>query len=156
VTQLALYADEYHRSAFAVAAPTHNVFRVSGHMPETFETIVRRHVESRSHLTPGFGRTIGAMREFLKFLMTRHFDFKKAEDARDYVHFAKPEVIHDNAEWRDSHGALVSGREPQRAASLPGTRRLACDAASCRSLAKLYRVPSLRGRVAATQDLRLV
>ncbi|MBT8476237.1 MAG: NmrA family NAD(P)-binding protein [Rhodobacteraceae bacterium] len=106
VTQLALYAEEYRRGTFAVGAPTDHVARIGGREPEPFETVVRRHIQERPDLGRSTTRMLGAMGGFAKMLLTRPFDLKAAEDARDYVRIAEPTYAQDDAEWRGSHPPL--------------------------------------------------
>jgi NAD(P)H dehydrogenase (quinone) len=105
VTQLALYAEEYRRGTFAVGAPTDHVARIGGRDPEPFETVVRRHVQERPALRRSAARTLGAMGGFAKILLTRPFDLRAAEEARDYVRIAEPAYAQDDAEWRGGHTA---------------------------------------------------
>ncbi|NNK79178.1 MAG: NmrA family NAD(P)-binding protein [Litoreibacter sp.] len=103
VTQLALYADEYRRGAFAVNAPTDHVERVGGQEPEPFESIVRRTVSYRPELTRSPVRSLGAMARFLKILAARPFDLRDAEKARDYVRPQTPVFSQDDPAWLASH-----------------------------------------------------
>ncbi|MFN3228145.1 MAG: NmrA family NAD(P)-binding protein [Hyphomicrobiales bacterium] len=103
VTQLALYAEEYRRGTFAVEAPTDHVARIGGRDPEPFETVVRRRVQDRADLRRSAARTLAAMGGFAKILLTRPFDLKAAEEARDYVRIAEPAYAQDDAEWPGAH-----------------------------------------------------
>jgi len=103
VTQLAIYAEEYRRGTFAVNAPTDHVERVAGHVPRSFEGIVRRTLEGRPELSRSIGRSLSAMGSFLKILTTRPFNLTRAEIHRDYVRLAKPAFAQDNAAWREGH-----------------------------------------------------
>lgn len=105
VTQLAIYAEEYRRGTFAIGAPTDHAERIGGRQPETFETVVRRHVETRPDLRRGLTRTLRALGGFLKIGTTRPFDLRRAEEARDYVHLAAPIFSQDDAQWRSVHAA---------------------------------------------------
>lgn len=116
VTQLALYAEEYRRGTFGVEAPTDHVQQVGGTAPEDFETIVRRSVVGRPGLTRSTARTIGAMAGFMKILLTRPFDLKTAEEARDYPRIAEPDYAQDDAVWRDTHSASLRDAAPLRVA----------------------------------------
>ncbi|SLN74029.1 NAD(P)H azoreductase [Roseovarius albus] len=112
VTQLAIYADEYRRGAFAVNAPTVDVLRVGEREPEPFESIVRRRVAEDPNLTGSFVKSMGAMGGFLKILATRPFDLDRAKAQRDYVRLSSPSFSQDDAAWRRSHQPLVSQDTP--------------------------------------------
>lgn len=103
VTQLAIYSEEYRRGAFAVNAPTEDVFRVGGREPETFESIVRRRVAERPELQRSMSRRIGAIGGFLKILAARPLNLDLAQTQRDYVRLSSPSFSQDDAEWRESH-----------------------------------------------------
>ncbi|MDW3222542.1 MAG: NmrA family NAD(P)-binding protein [Paracoccaceae bacterium] len=103
VSQLALYADEYRRGAFAVTAPTQDVAVVGGREPEAFEHIVRRYVAAQPSLQPGFGRRLAAIAGFLKILATPALDLAKVQSNRDYVEIKQPLFCQDSPEWAQTH-----------------------------------------------------
>lgn len=103
VSQLALYAQEYRRGTFALNAPTEDVARVSGHAPEAFEDIVRRHVDSHPELRPSAGRRLSAVGGFLKTLATPALNLAKVQAERDYVQLRSPRFSQDSAEWMRTH-----------------------------------------------------
>ena len=116
VTQLAIYAEEYRRGAFAVNAPTDDVRRVGGREPESFTSIVRRTVAERPELRRSLGRSAGAMAGFLKILITPSFDLSRAQALRDYVQLPTPAYSQDNTEWVASHGHPAEAAARARAA----------------------------------------
>lgn len=103
VTQLALYADEYRRGAFAVGAPTDHVARIGGRDPESFENIVRRTAAARPDLARSTASSLRAMASFAKILTTRPFDLRQAEAVRDYVRPATPTFSQDDPSWQETH-----------------------------------------------------
>jgi len=119
VTQLALYAEEYRRGTFGLGAPTDHVERIGGRAPKDFEAVVRRYVEERPDLARSTSRTMGAMSEFVKILLTRPFDLQEAEDARDHVRISDPDFAQDDAQWRDGHSAPSRSAAPLRLAWRP-------------------------------------
>jgi len=116
VTQLALYAEEYRRGSFAVGAPTDHVARIGGRAPETMESIVRRTVAARPELAPSTRRKFGAMAAFMKILVTRPFNLRRAEDDRDFVHVTEAAFAQDDLAWRESHQPSVARPGAVRAA----------------------------------------
>lgn len=114
VSQLALYAEEYRRGAFAVNAPTRDVERIGGRTPETFESLVRRVVTARPDLKTNPLRQIGGMLAFAKVLLTPALDLKEVQDIRDYVRLGAPRLSQDCEEWLHSHSprpTVISGRK---------------------------------------------
>ena len=103
VTQLALYADEYRRGAFAVNAPTDHVRRVGGREPEDFESIIRRTVSAHLELARSPLRSLGAVGRFLRILSTRPFNLRQAEDARDFVRLRSPVFSQEDPDWLANH-----------------------------------------------------
>ena len=103
VSQLAIYADEYRRGAFAVNAPTDHVETVGERAPEAFDSIVKRTVAARPDLQRSPGRWIGAMASFARILMTPSLDLNKVQKDRDYVLLNTPTFSQDNGEWQDTH-----------------------------------------------------
>lgn len=103
VSQLAIYANEYRRGAFAVNAPTQDVSIVGGREPEAFEDIVRRHVAAHPNLQPSFGRRLSALAGFIKILGTPALDLAKVERERDYVQIKKPRFCQESKEWAQTH-----------------------------------------------------
>ncbi|MEM7061122.1 MAG: NmrA family NAD(P)-binding protein [Pseudomonadota bacterium] len=102
-TQLAVYAEEYRRGAFAVSAPTDIIAWICGRQSEDFESIVRRYVAARPDLRPSVGGTLGAMAGFAKMLLTRPPNPVRVAEARGHVKIAKPRFVQDSAEWRAAH-----------------------------------------------------
>lgn len=113
VTQLAIYAEEYRRGAFAVNAPTDDVARVAGRPPEDLESIVRRTAEARPELKSTSVRRLGALAGFMKILVTPAFDLGRAERQRDYVQLAAPAFSQDAPAWCETHAleSRVDARE---------------------------------------------
>lgn len=103
VSQLAIYANEYRRGAFAVNAPTQDVAVVGGREPEPFEDIVRRHVAAHPDLQPSFGRRLAALVGFLKISATPALDLAKVQRDRDYVQIHKPQFSQDAEAWVRTH-----------------------------------------------------
>ncbi|MEM8878037.1 MAG: NmrA family NAD(P)-binding protein [Pseudomonadota bacterium] len=116
VTQLAIYSEEYRRGTFAVNAPTQDVLQVVGHDPETFESIVRRRIDSQPSLRRSFVGRVSAIVGFLKILATRPFDLDRAQAQRDYVRLSSPSFSQDDAAWWDSHQPQSPERAPLRIA----------------------------------------
>ena len=103
LSQLKIYTDEYRCGAFAVNAPTQDVEKVGGRVPENFESIARRYVAEHPNLTPNYAGKLKAIGGFLKILVTRAPDVKAIETKKDFVILEAPTFCHDSAEWRDSH-----------------------------------------------------
>ncbi len=116
VTQLALYAAEYRKGAFAVNAPTDDVERVGGRAPEPLETVIRETFERRPDLTGSRRRSLGALAGFLKILATRPFDLKAAEGVRDYPQLTNATFVKDDLSWSETHKAQRSPIYPLRTA----------------------------------------
>ncbi len=103
VSQLAIYAEEYRRGAFAVNAPTFDVQLVGERDPEAFEAIVHRTAIARGNLKRGAGRSLGAMAGFLKILATWPLDLEQVQVQRDYVRLKTSAFSQENVDWRESH-----------------------------------------------------
>ncbi|QDG75814.1 NmrA family NAD(P)-binding protein [Labrenzia sp. PHM005] len=116
VSQLAIYAEEYRRGAFAVTAPTDHVAKVGGRLPETFESIVRRTIAERPDLKARFSKRIGALAGFAKMLLTPALDLDEIQRERDYVRIAQPQFCQDTPEWQETHSSAAL-RTPLRQAS---------------------------------------
>lgn len=117
-TQLALYANEYRRGAFAVHAPTNVVREVTGQEPEDFETIARRIVAARPEAVQSAGNKLKAMRNFAKILLTAKIDPDAVERRRDHVLLKSPAFVADSQAWRAGHdpGAGYIPDRPDRGA----------------------------------------
>lgn len=107
-SQLAIYAEEYRRGSFAVNAPTRDVELVGGRLPETFESIVERTVAARPNLRRSIPRTLGAVRNFAKMLLTRPLDLSTVQANRDYVRLREPHFSQDTPEWMRTHATEPS------------------------------------------------
>ena len=116
LTQLAIYAEEYRRGAFAVGAPTDHVERVGGREPEPFERIVRNTAAARPELSRSLPRSARAMAGFLKILATRAIDLERAKDARDFVHLDAPVYSQEDDGWLNGHASARSAPGAPRAA----------------------------------------
>lgn len=116
VTQLAIYSEEYKRGAFAVNAPTEDVFQVGGCEPEAFENIVRRKVADQPGLARSLPGSIGAIGSFLKILATRPFDLDRAQMQRDYVQLSSSSYCLDDAAWTEGHQSNGEAAPPMRVA----------------------------------------
>lgn len=103
VSQLAIYAEEYRRGAFAVNAPTDDVQQIGGRVPETFESIVRRLVATRPDLRRSPVGTARAALGFMKIALTPALDLTRVQSERDYVRLADPHFCQDTPEWLQSH-----------------------------------------------------
>ncbi len=103
VSQLAIYADEYRRGAFAVNAPTDHVERIGGRVPERFESIVRRTVSARPDLRRSLSGQMRATAAFLRLLLTPALDLQKVQADRDYVRIGDPKFSQDDADWQTTH-----------------------------------------------------
>ncbi|MCR9238949.1 MAG: NmrA family NAD(P)-binding protein [Alphaproteobacteria bacterium] len=103
VSQLKIYADEYRRGTFAVNAPTQDVQKTGGRVPEDFESILRRAVSKRADLKPGFIRTLKAVTGFLKILITSAPNPSAIEASKDFVQLATPEFCQESQFWQHSH-----------------------------------------------------
>lgn len=103
VSQLKIYADEYRRGTFAVNAPTQDVQKIGGRVPEDFESILRRTVSERADLKPGFIRTLSAMAGFLKTLITSAPDMRAIEASKDFVQLETPEFCQESQYWQQTH-----------------------------------------------------
>ncbi len=111
-SQLAIYADEYRRGAFAVNAPSGDVERVVGRAAEPFERIVQRTVAERPDLRPSLTGSLRALSGFTKMLLTPALDLQRVRELRDHVEVPQPRFCQDDATWLDSHG-------PDRATIVP-------------------------------------
>ena len=116
LTQLAIYADEYRRGAFAVGAPTDHVERVGGREPESFECIVRDAAARRPELSRSVGRSARAMAAFLKILATPAIDLPHAADARDFVKLEVPVYCQEDEGWLGGHASVGGDPGAPRAA----------------------------------------
>ncbi|MBW4706597.1 NmrA family NAD(P)-binding protein [Roseobacter sp. YSTF-M11] len=103
VSQLAIYAEEYRRGAFAVNAPTEAVATIGGQAPELFEAIVRRTVAARPDLARSGLRSLTALGVFAKMLVTRPPDLERMAADRDFVQLKTPRLCQDDPSWRKSH-----------------------------------------------------
>ncbi|MCK7612931.1 NmrA family NAD(P)-binding protein [Roseibium sediminicola] len=102
VSQLAIYAEEYRRGAFALNAPTDDVQQIGGRVPETFESIVRRLVAARPDLRRSPVGTARAALGFMKIALTPALDLARVQSERDYVRLADPRFCQDTPEWLQS------------------------------------------------------
>ena len=116
VTQLALYAAEYRKGAFAVNAPTDHVERVGGTSPETLEMVVRQAFERQPTLSRSTARSLGALAGFLRILATQPFDLKAAERSRDYPQLKNPTFVQDDPTWSETHKTQQNQVLPLRTA----------------------------------------
>ncbi|SDY79600.1 Uncharacterized conserved protein YbjT, contains NAD(P)-binding and DUF2867 domains [Jannaschia faecimaris] len=116
VSQLAIYADEYRRGAFAVNAPTDVVAEIGGQAPEDFTSIVRRTIAARSDLGRSAARTLGALGGFAKMLLTRPPNLALIEANRDFVQIAAPRFTQDDVAWTQTHAANPKTKSSKKAA----------------------------------------
>lgn len=108
VSQLAIYAEEYRRGAFAVNAPTNDVQQIGGRVPENFESIVRRLVATRPDLRRSLAGTVRATFGFMKIALTPALDLNRVQSDRDYVRLATPLFSQDTPEWLQTHAPAES------------------------------------------------
>lgn len=116
VSQLAIYANEYRRGAFAVNAPTDHVQQVGGRLPEDFESIVRKHLATNPDLRPSLRGQLRAGMRFAKILLTPALNMEKIQTDRDYVRIDKPLFSQDSAEWLSTHQSTDVTERPATAA----------------------------------------
>jgi uncharacterized protein YbjT (DUF2867 family) len=116
VSQLALYANEYRRGAFAVNAPTNHVQQVGGRLPEDFESIVRTHLATKPDLRLSIRGQLRAGMRFAKILLTPALNVEKIQADRDYVRIDKPLFSQDSAEWLSTHKSTDMTERPATAA----------------------------------------
>lgn len=103
VSQLAIYAEEYRRGAFAVSAPTRHVEDVGGRAPESFESITRRLVARRPDLRRSISRTARALFGFTRIALTPALDLDRIQSSRDYVRLETPRFAQETPDWVQSH-----------------------------------------------------
>ena len=115
VSQLALYAEEYRRGAFAVNAPTRDVELVGGRIPETFESIVRRTVAAQPDLKTNLFKRLGGLAAFARIVLTPALDVNRIQDMRDYVRLSAPSFSQDTPEWLQTHSGKPAAVEHRQA-----------------------------------------
>ncbi|MEL6885846.1 MAG: NmrA family NAD(P)-binding protein [Pseudomonadota bacterium] len=116
VSQLAIYANEYRRSAFAVNAPTNHVEQVGDRAPDDFESIVRKHLAANPDLRPSMRGQLRAALRFAKILFTPALNIEKIQTDRDYVRIDKPFFSQDSADWLSTHQSSEMKERPATAA----------------------------------------
>ncbi|MGI9287266.1 MAG: NmrA family NAD(P)-binding protein [Pseudomonadales bacterium] len=112
-TQLAIYADEYRRGAFAVHAPNNVVKDLTGREPENFETFAQRVVATRPEAVQSFGNKLKAIRNFLKIPFTLGADADAIERQGEHVLLKSPTFVRDSQGWREKHDP-AAGYMPDR------------------------------------------
>jgi len=103
VAQLAIYADEYRRGAFAVNAPNSVVRDLTGLKAEDFETITRRIVAARPEAVQTFGNKLKAIRNFLKIPFTFGTNPLAIERQAEHVLLKSPTFVRDSTSWVEAH-----------------------------------------------------
>lgn len=103
VSQLAIYAEEYRRGAFAVSAPTRHVEEIGGRVPESFESITRRLVARRPDLQRSLARSAGTLLDFARIVLTPALDLDRIQSNRDYVRLETPRFAQETPDWVQSH-----------------------------------------------------
>lgn len=102
-TQLALYADEYRRGAFAIHAPNNVVRDLTGREPEDFETLTRRIVATRPEAVQTFGNKLKAIKKFMQILLTANIDPDVVAHEQEHVLLQSPKFVQDSQGWRKRH-----------------------------------------------------
>ncbi|MDJ0993124.1 MAG: NmrA family NAD(P)-binding protein [Dinoroseobacter sp.] len=114
VSQLAIYAEEYRRGSFAINAPTDDVLKVGGRLPEGFESIVRRRLAERPDLRPSLAGRLSAVIGFTKVAITPALDLNKVQSDRDYVQISRPKFSQETPDWLKSHAPIKATDMAQR------------------------------------------
>ena len=101
LSQFRHYADALRHGAFEVGAPTDHVELVTGHKPESFESIARRYTADPSLIAPrlvncGKLQTISFM---MRMLLARVPDFDQWERDSGHPMLNAPVRAPDNEEW---------------------------------------------------------
>ena len=121
VNQLAIYADEYRRGAFAVNAPNNVVRDLTGREAEDFETITRCIVAARPDAVRTVRNKLKAIRNFLKTPFVLGTNPEAIAQRKDHVLLESPTFVRDSKPWLEEHDP-AAGFVPDRPAS---TSRLA-------------------------------
>ncbi len=103
LSQLALYAEEYRRGAFAVNAPTDVVQTVGGLAPEPFEKTAARAAEAMPGTRASLPNKFAALWGLVKTGITPKPDLKHIEKIRDVPILASPAYVGDSQEWGVTH-----------------------------------------------------
>ena len=120
------YIEDHKQDAFAVGAPTTDVFDLTGRAAEDFETIARRYAaQSR------YQRTLSNwLREFAQFMVAPlipgfNFDRHDGELRRPLP--SAPRFSVESAVWRDEHNITepTSANDPKRNQTIQFMRRKA-------------------------------
>lgn len=104
---LRTYVREHRAGTFAFNAPTSDVLDVTGHAPESFETIARRYamLPQAQRSLSNFAR---ALVEFMKIGLTPGYDLD-GYARRFGVTAPAPQLALEDAAWRASHEAKRVG-----------------------------------------------
>jgi NAD(P)H dehydrogenase (quinone) len=107
VAQLAIYAEEYRRGAFAVSAPTSIVCDVAARDADDFETITRRVVAARPEAVQTINNRLRALWNFMKIPFTSGANPEVIERRAEHVLLKSPTFVGDSQTWRKEHDPEV-------------------------------------------------
>ena len=104
IAHVRYYAEEVRNQAYAMGAPTDHVEAVTGHKPESFETIARRYFDNPGLVYPGLsaGTKLQAFGFLARMMLARPQDLAQWERDRGYPLIDGGELAHESAAWRDS------------------------------------------------------
>ncbi|MGB0659816.1 MAG: NmrA family NAD(P)-binding protein [Mangrovicoccus sp.] len=101
------YAEEIAQGAFALAAPTDHVERLTGSPAESFADTARWYAEDVRRLAPsiaGLSDTskLGALAFMIRMMLTPAPSYRAEEAAEGFARLQSPMLAHENAQWRAS------------------------------------------------------
>jgi uncharacterized protein YbjT (DUF2867 family) len=93
------YLAEHRRGAFEFCAPTDHVRKVTGQVPESFETIARRYA-SRPEAHRTFANTMRAVGEFMKIGMTPGYNLDRFDRMQQHPAPSPSVLAADDPDWK--------------------------------------------------------
>jgi len=105
------YVEDDRAGAFEFNAPTNHVLEVTGHPPESFETIARRYA-ALPDARRGFGNCLRTFGDFMRIGMTPAYNLDRY--AREQLHPIPPapRLAMQDERWQIEHSAQFT-RRPQ-------------------------------------------
>jgi NAD(P)H dehydrogenase (quinone) len=110
LSNIRYYVDDHKLGAFERAAPTSDVFEVTGRKPEDFETIARRYAALPENRR-SFGKTIRTLAQFLAVPLTPGLNFDRYDHQIRSPFPSRPQFATVSTIWRDEHPETPAPRK---------------------------------------------
>ena len=96
------YFEEGQRGTFEVAAPSNDVYELTGVKPETYESIAKRYL-ALPEARPTFANKLKGVVDLVKIIATSPYNIEQFKKEMAFPVLSNPQLADDSAIWHQEH-----------------------------------------------------